>query len=235
MALTANSVQTPIRPASALTGGSEGSPFHMQGYLTASVSYPVGQVLINTSGLLTQAGFAAGILAASVTAGVVDEVAPRRQDMAPLTTGALPAAALPRQRTTPAGTADFTNPDDQNFGISYAAFLPGMNFAAHNVLVAGNGTDVRAVAATDIMATGSYGITITAGAANAQVNYATKANLTVLLQGSTAAQRVWAYVNPQLTTAISNVFTNTPANIVLGATGTFNPVCLFVPINSLWF
>jgi hypothetical protein len=225
--------------AAAAAFGAYPSPITYFGYLSGnSASFAGGDPVINTSGALAEAGLAAD---GATMYGILAPLSPRRQDQVPLTSATAPAAAVPGQKTTPAaGTPDYANVADPNFAVAFYPFIPGNVFAGHLTDEDGNGTDVRAQASVDIYRQTGYSNTLTAGAAGDQINYATKAGLWVLcfdMSAQVAETRVLAYVNPQPTSVAGGVFVDAPGNIVQngGATGTFNPMVIWVPtISALW-
>lgn len=240
MAITALSVTQSIRPASGF-GMYCPTPTEYYGVLNGtSASYLSGCVLINNVGTLDEAGTTAPD--GSTILGYLTTVGPRRQDMAPQTSGTAPAAAIPGQRTTPSsGAGVYTGNNDPDFGVMYHPALPGMLFTAHMTNGTNNGTDHRADGDADIYRSGAYLRTITSGGANDEVNYATKTGLWVI--GIEAASntnedviRTAWYVNPQPTSLSGSSFLNQPGIIVENdaTTGTFNPLIIWSPRESAW-
>jgi hypothetical protein len=213
MAILARSISHGgIRAAEAINGHYP-APVEMYGYLTENDSYPSGGVLragaVSGELSLATAGAAAGI-ASDIMVGILPTMSPRRQDLAPLATATTPASALPGQRTLPAGiTPNYADPaDEAGGGQVFHPFLPGQIFAGHLVDGTAQGTDLPVTAAHIYQATDlSFAETLTAGAADLQVNYATKADEYVIITIAAALDHlmILAPANPQpiswLTTA----------------------------------
>jgi len=222
----------------------------MYGWLTENDSYPSGGVLIESGtagelGLATAVG-AAGI-ADDVMFGFLPPMSPRRQDLVPLTSGTAPASALPRQRTLPAAlTPDLGNPaDEDRGGTLFHPFLPGQIFAAHLVSGVAQGTDLTS-AATDIyrgVPTGalldtSFAETLTAGAANLQVNYATRADEYVMITNLAAVlQHIIqiGFANPQPISWAAGVPSAGPQGLAVGTTVNAFMFATILPGGTVWF
>jgi hypothetical protein len=205
MAILARSISHGgIRAASSVNGYYP-APVEMYGYLTENDSYPSGGVLVAGAVAgelsLATANAAAGI-ASDIMVGVLPVMSPRRQDLAPLTGAALPLTALPGQRTLPATiTPDYANPaDEAGGGQVFHPFLPGQVFEGHLVDGTVQGTDLPITAAHIYQVTDlSFAETTTAGAANLQVNYATKSDEYVIITIAAALDHlmILAPANPQ--------------------------------------
>lgn len=262
MALAANSLQggnfAAVRGVGA---GSYASPFSLVGWLNAVdstvTSYAQGVVLIANAGTLDEAG---NDQAPANIAGILGPVSPRRQDQVPLTSSTAPAAALPRQRSTPSvadasraenGGVDFADFNDNDWAVIYYPAMPGNLFTAHtgNLGVAANGgTDRRANGIADVMADEStnvsVGVTQTAGPASEQIQYATVAGVHIAAFGA-AAEIVFntvAFEINQPTTAAADAVLIAPGKLVVSEAGearnaarTFNPRMMVVFIDSAWF
>ncbi len=210
MAWTADSFPKKVTCVSGL--GYYGSPMQLHGYLAVSTAHREGDVLIRTTnGVLTRAASDPTI---GTILGVLGSIAPVSGTQRPLTSTTLPAASLPRQRTTTATVPDRTKYDDDK-SVAFYPWITGNIFEGHFVT---NAT-------TDETADSNLDIYVNATAYLATNDWAF--GLAGVVNGFTIG-----WVNPQATTVSSSTLVLRSGPIVddIGGTaGTKNPLVLVVP------
>lgn len=220
MAVTSGSIQRRMKAAASL--GYYGSPLTLHGYLTVSASMSEGDVLINTAGALAKA---ADDPTHVTVVGVLGAIAPTVGTQRPLTTAALPAASLPRQRTTTATVGDRTKYDDDK-SVAFFPWVPGNIFEGH--LTTAADTDETADSNLDVYV--GVGFNLHTSPAAGRFTFGLSSGATKL------AGRSLGFVNPQLTTVASSVIILSPGPVVDnvgGTAGTKNPLITVLPMAGL--
>jgi hypothetical protein len=209
MAWTANSFLRRLKAASSF--GYYGSPMTLHGYLNVTTVVREGDVLINTVGTLTRA---ASDPPEGTIIGILGSIAPTSGTQRPKTSGTLPAASLPRQRTPTATVPDRTKYDDDK-SVAFWPWITGNIFEGHFVTNATD--DETADSDTDIYVNSTC--------------YLATNDWAFGLSGAITGMTL-GFINPQATTVAASVLVNTPGPVfddTSGTTGTKNPLVLVVP------
>ncbi len=255
MPVIANSIVTTIRDAQGFGAGTYPSPFHMHGYLAASLSFYTGGALSLASGRLSPvAAGAAGVpgdLAAAANAGILGSMGPRRQAIEPLTSNTAPAAALPGQYTTPADPAVLVIGEfgsfEESHGVEFMAAMPGNVFEGHLVTVTNAGDGGVDLTAVITQLGSACNVTATAASGTGEAEFVEETGLALTSgvpdglfflggQLTNSSYRIVGFRNPQpLSWLTSTTFTVSPGPCVIsGTAAAINPVVQTVAILSPW-